>query len=156
MHNWLLKGAWKGGWGGSHSKKGGQGGAKGGLLKITICKMKFFSQIDRILIVSLHDILLALQKFHFHNFKNFVFLARVGESSYNTFFHCSRLAFLTNWCLISSGDIIFVSIQLVLSSNPVRFMWRIKIVIGTTGMTMVPPSEMVCRVHGGWRMMYRV
>ena len=49
--------------------------------------MKFFSQIDRILIVSLHDILLALQKFHFPQLqKSFVFLARVCESSYNTFF----------------------------------------------------------------------
>ena len=60
--------------------------------------MKFFSQIDRILIVSLHDILLALQKFHFPQLqKNFVFfLARVGESSYNTFFTVVDLPFLTN------------------------------------------------------------
>jgi len=69
-------------------------GAKGGLLKITICKMKFFSQIDLILIVSLHDILLALQKFHFPQLqKDFVFLACVGESSYNTFFTAVDLPF---------------------------------------------------------------
>ena len=49
--------------------------------------MKFFSQIDRILIVSLHDILLALQKFHFPQLqKNFVFFQLAQAKALITLF----------------------------------------------------------------------